>query len=71
MELFLNGKFYNPTCGDLDLSEVTQELLRYIAEKPQKSYEIIIGCDSSAVAEPTFPAVIVVLRKGEGGRFFL
>ena len=71
MELFLNGKFYNPTCRDLDLPEVTQELLRYIAEKPQKSYEIIVGCDSSAVAEPTFPAVIVVLRKGEGGRFFL
>ena len=71
MEFFLNGKFYNPSRGELSLQEVTQELLRYIEEKPQKSYEIIVGCDSSAVAEPTFPTVIVILRKGEGGRFFL
>lgn len=40
-------------------------------EKPDRNYEVIVGCDSSASQEPHFPVVMVVLRKGEGGRFFL
>ena len=42
-----------------------------MAEKQDRQYEIVVGCDSSANEDPTFPLVIVVLRKGEGGRFFL
>lgn len=63
--------FYNPTKGKLSFKGVIEELLYYIKKKPEKFYDIIIGCDSSSSEEPHFPAVIVILRKGEGGRFFL
>ncbi|MEK7510187.1 MAG: ribonuclease H-like YkuK family protein [Patescibacteria group bacterium] len=71
MDFFNDGKFYNPTKGNLFLEEVIEEIICYMGEKPTKSYEIVVGCDSSASEDPTFPTVIVVLRKGEGGRFFL
>lgn len=71
MEKFLNGYFYNPTKGNLTLESVIEEILNYISEKPHKFYEVIVGCDSSSDQEPHFPVAIVVLRVGEGGRFFL
>ena len=71
IEKILNGNFYNPSKGDLKIEEVIQELLDYIVERPEKSYEIIVGCDSSSSQEPNFPLAIVILRSGEGGRFFL
>lgn len=71
MEKILNGYFYNPTKGDLKVDQVIDETLNYIAEKPEKFYDIIVGCDSSSGEEPHFPLAMVILRKGEGGRFFL
>ena len=71
MDVISQGIFYNPTKGQMNLQGVLQELILYLKEKPERNYEIIVGCDSSAVEEPTFPVVIVVLRKKEGGRFFL
>jgi predicted RNase H-related nuclease YkuK (DUF458 family) len=67
----LEGNFYNPTRGSLTFKGVVKELLGYITEKPDKFYDIIVGCDSSSDLEPHFPIAIVVLRVGEGGRFFL
>ena len=63
--------FYNPTKGILSFKQVVEELLCYIRKKPEKFYDIIVGCDSSSSKEPHFPVVIVILRKGAGGRFFL
>jgi len=71
MEKILNGHFYNPTKGDLKIEKVIEELLGYISEKPEKFYDVIVGCDSSSGQEPHFPLAIVILRVGEGGRFFL
>jgi len=71
MEKFLNGYFYNPTKGNLTLKNAIGEILNYINEKPHKFYDVIVGCDSSSDQEPHFPVAIVVLRVGEGGRFFL
>lgn len=71
MEKFLNGKFYNPTRGNLALNQVIDEIFAYIGEKPDRFYDIIVGCDSPSDQSPHFPVVIVVLRMGEGGRFFL
>jgi len=71
MDLFLNEKFYNPTKGSLSLNEVLEEMAAYMEEMSHKQYEVIVGCDSSATEDPTFPVVIVVLRKKAGGRFFL
>ena len=71
MDKFSNGYFYNPTKGNLTAEQVMSEILAYMNEKPEKFYDVVVGCDSSSGQEPYFPAVIVVLRKGEGGRFFL
>ncbi|HEX9722147.1 MAG TPA: ribonuclease H-like YkuK family protein [Candidatus Paceibacterota bacterium] len=71
MEYFLNEKFFSPTKGVLSLQEVLAEMVTYMREIPHKTYEVIVGCDSSATQDPTFPVVIVVLRKQQGGRFFL
>lgn len=71
MEIFINGHFYNPTIGNLSFDGVIEELKSYMGEKPDKFYDIIVGCDSSSEEEPYFPVAIVILRRGEGGRFFL
>jgi len=65
------GNFFNPSCGNLKLNQVIDEILGYIRGKPEKFYDIIIGCDSSSGQTPHFPVAIVALRTGEGGRFFL
>lgn len=71
MEHFSNGYFYNPSRGNLSVEQVVEEMFSYMAEKPDKFYDIIVGCDSSSEEDPNFPAVVVILRVGEGGRFFL
>ncbi len=71
MEHFSEGQFYNPTLGNLKINQVIDEILGYIVKKPEKFYDIIVGCDSSSGEEPHFPVAVVILRKGEGGRFFL
>lgn len=71
MEDLLKGHFYNPTKGNLNIKEVGEELINYISEKPEKFYDIVVGCDSSSGTDPHFPVVLVILRVGEGGRFFI
>ena len=71
MERFLKGNFYNPSRGNLSPDRVMEEMLSYMKEKPEKFYDIIVGCDSSSGEEPHFPVAAVILRVGEGGRFFL
>ncbi|PJE69050.1 hypothetical protein COU96_01830 [Candidatus Shapirobacteria bacterium CG10_big_fil_rev_8_21_14_0_10_38_14] len=71
MNNFLQGYFYNPTLGNLKINQVIDEIFSYINERPEKFYDIIVGCDSSSGEEPHFPVAVVVLRVGEGGRFFL
>ena len=71
MDKISNGYFYNPTKGNLEINEVIEELINYISEKSEKFYDIIVGCDSSSEEEPNFPVAVVILRVGEGGRFFL
>jgi predicted RNase H-related nuclease YkuK (DUF458 family) len=67
----LEGNFYSPTKGNLSSSQVIEEILSYLKERPEMFYDIIVGCDSSSGQEPNFPVAVAVLRKGEGGRFFL
>ena len=71
MSNFLQGYFYNPSRGNLKMTQVIEEILNYISEKPEKFYDIIVGCDSSSGETPDFPVAVVILRVGEGGRFFL
>jgi len=71
MQKALQGRFYNPTRGNLSAKEVIEEMIRYIEAKPERFYDIIVGCDSSSGDEPHFPVAVAILRVGEGGRFFL
>ena len=71
MNKIFDGYFYNPTCGDISLEATVREIVKYFSEKPEIPYELIVGCDSSSGEHPNFPVAIVVLRKGQGGRFFL
>ncbi len=71
MEKIKNGHFFNPSKGNLTYSQTIEEILNYIKEKPEKFYDVVVGCDSSSNESPFFPMAIVVLRKNEGGRFFL
>jgi len=71
MERFIKGHFYNPSQGNLVIDGVIEELIKYMTEKGESFYDVIVGCDSSSGQEPHFPVAVVVLRKGEGGRFFL
>lgn len=65
------GTFFSPSKQGLTIHGVIDELRLYMQEKPHYSYEIIVGCDSSACEDPQFPLAVVALRKGAGGRFFL
>lgn len=71
MKKDLKSNFYNPTRGNLSAEKVIEEITGYIVEKPEKFYDIIVGCDSSSGEEPHFPIAVAILRVGEGGRFFL
>jgi len=71
MKKIFQGHFFNPTKGNLKFDQMIEEILNYIRERPESFYDIIVGCDSSSGKEPTFPVAIVVLRVGQGGRFFL
>jgi len=71
MEKFKTGHFYSPSEGNLKFEQVIKEIFKYISEKPEKFYDIVVGCDSSSGDKPSFPVAIVVLRVGAGGRFFL
>jgi len=70
-EKILQGYFQNPTKGKMSLDGVVKEIVAYMSEKSDRLYDVVVGCDSSSGLEPYFPVVVVVLRKGEGGRFFL
>lgn len=69
-DIFENN-FFNPSRGDLNYEQVTQELIDWMRDKPEKEYEVVVGCDSSSETQPDFPVAIVLLRVGEGGRYFL
>jgi predicted RNase H-related nuclease YkuK (DUF458 family) len=65
------GKFYNPTKGILNFEEVMNEIINYMSDSANESYNIVVGCDSSSEEKPHFPIAIVVLKERRGGRFFL
>jgi len=71
MEDVFKGNFYNPTRGNISFEKAIKEMIDWMAEDPEKFYDVIVGCDSSSSEEPHFPVAVVILRKNAGGRFFL
>jgi predicted RNase H-related nuclease YkuK (DUF458 family) len=71
MSKILKGNFYNPSRGSLRTQQVIEEILAYMQSDPEKFYDVVVGCDSPSDESPDFPVAIVILKVGEGGRFFL
>ena len=69
------GKFFNPTRGEMTLEEVLEELLSWMHEDPACRYEMVVATDSASDIFPRFPVVITIRRlfgsSGKGGRFFV
>ena len=71
MHNFQKSHFYSPSKGTLSFERVIKEIFRYMSEKPEKFYDIVVGCDSASGDKLSFPVAVVILRVGAGGRFFL
>ena len=68
-----NAIFHNPTLGNLNLTQVVEEILNFIKQEPEDNYDIIVGTDSKTnekEGEVDFVTAIVVHRLGKGGRYF-
>lgn len=69
--LIKNGKFKNPTKGELSLNDIIQELIDYRNENVEARYKIFIGTDSEEREKGVdFVSVIAIHRIGKGGRYF-
>ena len=63
--------FISPTDGKLNLEQIYEKIISFIAREPENSYKLIVGTDSHpGVEEVIFVTAIVIYRIGRGGRFF-
>lgn len=73
--MILEDNFFNPTQGNLNLSEVSQEIATFIWAEPGCGYRLVIGSDSqekriNGKKELNLIGAVVVHRVGKGGRYF-
>lgn len=53
------------------LKKLIEEIFSFIQEKPQAAYKLVIGTDSLNAADHSdFVTAIIILRIGNGGRYF-
>lgn len=64
--------FQSPTYGDLELSEVREKILAFLARDPERKYQLVVGTDSQPHngSGVDFVTAIVVHRMGVGGIYF-
>lgn len=64
--------FQSPTYGDLQLSQVRERIINFLAQKPECKYQIVVGTDSQPHNGEgvDFVTAIVVHRRGKGGIYF-
>ncbi len=63
-------KFNNSTNGQMSFKLVIKNLIDFILIKPESVYSLIIGTDSDGRKKANFVSTIIILRKGNGGRYF-
>jgi len=69
--LIKQGKFKNPTTGELFLGDIVRELINYRNKDLMSKYRIFIGTDSEEREKGIdFVSVIAIHRIGKGGRYF-
>lgn len=64
--------FQSPTYGSLELPQVRERILKFLASDPEKKYQLVIGTDSQPHngAGVDFVTAIVIHRIGVGGIYF-
>lgn len=64
--------FQSPTYGDLELPQVREHILSFLAAQPERKYQIVVGTDSQPhnSAGVDFVTAIVIHRIGSGGIYF-
>lgn len=64
--------FQSPTYGELDLPEVREKILAFLASDPEKTYQLVIGTDSQPHngSGVDFVTAIVIHKVGTGGVYF-
>ncbi len=64
--------FHSPTHGDIDLPQIREKILLFLASDPEKKYQIVVGTDSQPHngSGVDFVTAIVVHCIGTGGIYF-
>ena len=64
--------FQSPTHGPLELSQIREKILLFLAGDPEKKYQLVVGTDSQPHNGEgvDFVTAIVVHRIGVGGIYF-
>lgn len=64
--------FQSPTYGQLELPQVRERILAFLAAEPEKTYQIVVGTDSQPHngSGVDFVTAIVIHRLGTGGIYF-
>lgn len=64
--------FQSPTYGSLELPQVREKVLAFLAAEPERIYQIVIGTDSQPHngSGVDFVTALVVHRVGTGGIYF-
>ncbi len=69
--LIKNGRFRNPTQGEMGFKEVVDEVVAYVNDGPEFGHKIVVGTDSEKRESGVdFVSVVAVHRIGKGGRYF-
>ena len=64
--------FQSPTYGSVELPQVRERILAFLAADPESNYQLVVGTDSQPHngAGVDFVTTIVVHRVGHGGIYF-
>lgn len=64
--------FQSPSYGELELPQVRERILAFLAAEPERTYQLVVGTDSQPHngSGVDFVTAIVVHRIGHGGIYF-
>ena len=54
----------------LTFDELISELVRFVKDRPEREYKIVVGTDSRASSPTRFVTAVSILRVRNGGRYF-
>lgn len=65
-------KFQSPTFGEIDDKELKHRIEKFMKEKKEARYRIIVGSDSQKVKKDVYDFVVAIIvhRVGSGGIYF-